>query len=438
MNRDQIENQIKVLFTEWVNKKNEEDSNRKKIRYAGPVIGQEEYMNMLDAIFSDWWSAGKYTLQAEKKLAEISDRNYGLLCNAGSSANLLLMSAAKELYFEDGDKIITLSCGFPTTVNPIIQNRLIPVFVDIDLDDLNLNPNIFEEVIKSDKRIKGLFVAHTLGFKSKINEILDIARKYNIHVFFDNCDSYGTFYNERPIQAFGKAATFSFYVAHHITMGEGGGIVTNDEELHSTMRGFRNWGRYCSSPNCCIRSEHPELFCPINKLTKKCDLPNDYMVNYQFEYLGYNLKPLELQSAILIKQIDRMSEFSTIRKKNYKRLYDYFSKSKYKFKIWEIEDDVSPFSFPFLIPDNSPFTRKHMIDFLKRNGIETRVLFGGNLMRHPAYQKNKHLWEFYGNHINADKITENFLMIGVSQVNTEEHIEIILNKLDDFFKQWEN
>jgi CDP-6-deoxy-D-xylo-4-hexulose-3-dehydrase len=161
------------------------------------------------------------------------------------------------------------------------------------------------------------------------------------------------------------------------------------------------------------------------------------MVNYQFEYLGYNLKPLELQSAMLIKQIDRIGEFSEIRKSNYRKLYNYFTKSKYNFKVWEIDDEVSPFSFPFLIPDDAPFNRKHLVDHLKRNGIETRVLFGGNLMRHPAYQKSKHLWESYGTHENADKITEKFLMIGVSQVNTEEHIETIINKVDEFLKQWE-
>ena len=154
MNKKDLEYQIKVLFSEWVKKKDEQNLDRKKIRYAGPSLGVEEYHGMMDAIFSDWWSAGSFTVQAEKKLAKISDRNHGLLCNAGSSANLLLMSAAKELYFEDGDKIITLSCGFPTTVNPIIQNRLIPVFLDIDLEDLNLNPQLFEEAIKNDNKIK--------------------------------------------------------------------------------------------------------------------------------------------------------------------------------------------------------------------------------------------------------------------------------------------
>jgi CDP-6-deoxy-D-xylo-4-hexulose-3-dehydrase len=436
MDKKFLESQIKVLFSEWVKKKDEQDLDRKKIRYAGPSLGVEEYHGMMDAIFSDWWSAGSFTVQAEKKLAKISDRNHGLLCNAGSSANLLLMSAAKELYFEDGDKIITLSCGFPTTVNPIIQNRLIPVFLDIDLEDLNLNPQLFEEVIKKDKKIKGLFVAHTLGFKSKINEILDIARKYNIHVFFDNCDAYGTVYNDRPIQAYGKAATFSFYVAHHLTMGEGGGIVTNDEELQNTMRAFRNWGRYCVSPNCCIRSENPELFCPVNKLTKNCDLPSDYMVNYQFEYMGYNLKPLELQSSMLIHQLDRIHDFTKIRKKNYKKLKTFFDKHENIFRTWDIDEDVSPFAFPILICKDTTFTRKHLVDFLKRNDIETRVLFGGNLMRHPAYTKKKHLWESYGTHNNADNITNNFIMLGVSQINDEETMDLIINKLEEFLKQW--
>lgn len=435
MNKTDIENQIKILFSEWVREKEKGDKNRKKIRYAGPLIGEKEYHNMMDAIFSDWWSGGKFTVDSEKKLAKISDRNYGLLCNAGSSANLLLMSAAKELYFKDGDKIATLSCGFPTTVNPIIQNRMKPVFLDIDLDDLNLNPELFEESLKKDKKIKGLFVAHTLGFKTKITEILDIARKYGVQVFFDNCDSYGTKYNGRPIQSYGKAATFSFYVAHHLTMGEGGGIVTNDEDLQNTMRAFRNWGRYCVSPNCCIRSENPELFCPVTKLTKNCELPSDYMVNYQFEYMGYNMKPLEIQSAMLNHQLDRMEEFSDIRRKNYNILKNFF-KTKEGFRVWDIDDEVSPFSFPILLSGKLPFKRKHLIDFLKRNDIETRLLFGGNLMRHPAYDNKKELWESYGTHKNSDNITENFIMLGVSQINDEKNMEIIINNIDKFLKQW--
>lgn len=435
MTKKDIETQIRLLFEMWVQKKQEEPLN--KVRYAGPVLGVTEYDNVLTAIFSDWWSGGKFTVEAEDKLAKISDRNHGLLTNSGSSANLVLMSAARELYFQDCDKILTLSCGFPTTVNPIMTSRMIPVFVDISLEDLSLDLNLFEDALKNDSKIKGVFIAHTLGFKGKIDEILDIARRYNVLVFFDNCDSYGTKYKGRPIQSYGKAATYSFYVAHHLTMGEGGGITTNDQDLHLTMRGFRNWGRYCASTNCCVRSVKPEMFCPTSKLTRHCDLPEDYIVNYQYEWLGFNLKPLELQSAMLLAQIDKMSEFDSIRKKNYNNLLSYFkSNCKFKFTTWDIDDEVSPFAFPLLLPKDSPFTRKHLVDFLARKGIETRLLFGGNLMKHPAYTKKSAWWESYGSHTNADLISKSFVMLGVSQVNNDTHISKVITEVENFCNTW--
>lgn len=433
MKKKEIELKIKELLTDWVRLNNDESIN--KIRYSGPLLDDQEYLSMMDAIFDNWWSGGKYTIKTEQLLAEISDRNKGVLTNSGSSANLILMGAAKELYFNDGDKILTLSCGFPTTVNPIIQNRLIPVFVDIDIETLNLSPEVLENALKKDNKIKGLFVAHTLGFKSEIKEILDISRKYNIQVFFDCCDAYGTKYNNRPIQAYGKASTFSFYVAHHITMGEGGGIVTNDDDLYTVLRGLRNWGKYCASDKCCVRSENPEAFCPTAKYTKDSLLPPDYMVKYQFEWLGYNLKPLELQSAILYEQIRKIIWFSAIRKENYKNLYDYFKTIPY-FKTWKIDDDVSPFSFPLLINNESPFTRKHFIDHLTRKKIESRVLFGGNLIKHPAYQNKKQYWESIGDHTNADNILNNFLMLGVSQILRKDDIDKIIEVTDKFLKQW--
>lgn len=433
----ELESTIKNLFEVWVEKKSKESQSSSKIRYAGPLLGKEEYSSMLDAIFNDWWSGGKFTIEAEKKLASISQRNYGLLANSGSSANLLLMSAAKELYFKDGDKILTLSCGFPTTVNPIINNRLIPVFVDIDLNDLSLNPNLLEDCLKKDNKIKGVFVAHTLGFKSDIDKILNVASKYGVQVFFDCCDAYGTKYKGVPIQEYGKASSFSFYVAHHVTMGEGGGIVTNDEELYSVMRGMRNWGRFCSASECCIRSINPNIFCPSSKKTKSCDLPEDYIVNYQYEWLGYNLKPLELQSAILSSQLDKMPSFDEIRKNNYKKFYNYFlSNNLFGCKIWSIDDEVSPFAFPILIPNSAPFKRKHLINHLQKNKIESRLLFGGNLMKHPAYSNKKSYWESFGSHVNSDNIMDNFVMLGVSQVNSREHIDKVINTLDDFFTFW--
>jgi len=429
MNINEIETQIKMLFELWADEKSKQ--RLEKVRYAGPVLGREEYTGMLEAIFNDWWSGGRFTLETEGKLAKISDRNHGLFVNSGSSADLILMSAAKELYFQDGDKILTLACGFPTTVTPIIQNRLIPVFVDIDLEDMSLSPDLLEKALKNDSKIKGVFFAHTLGFVGDIDGILDVARKYNVHVFFDACDAYSSTYNGKPVQAYGKASTFSFYPAHHCTAGEGGGIVTNDSELFTVMRSFRGWGRYCSSSNCCIRSVKPDLFCPTQRYSKNTELPDDYSVNYTYEFMGYNLKPLELQAKILFHQLDRLEDFHKVRVHNYERLYSYFLKKNIPgLRLWKLKENVSPFSFPILLPEG--IHRKHFIDHLARRGIETRLLFGGNLCKQPAFAKKKQYWETYGSLENSDLIMNKFIMLGVSQVNDDAHIDKLIAEVDNF------
>ncbi len=424
------EKEIRKLFREWVDLQDDPS----KVRYAGPALNGDDYDNVLSALFSGWWSGGSFTIQAERKLARFSKREHGLLVNSGSSANLVLISAAKDLYnFKDGTRILTLACGFPSTVSPIIQNNMRPRFVDIDLDTLALDPQLLEDELKADTSIRAIFVAHTLGFPNNIEDILTIAARAGANVFFDCCDAYGTIYKSKPIQAFGDAATFSFYVAHHLTMGEGGGIVTDSAHLQNYMRGMRNWGRYCSHPECCIRSEHPEAFCPPTKLTRNADLPEDYSVNYQFEWLGYNLKPLELQSAMLLSQLDRAREFDTIRIANYKKLYDYFnSHPKFQFKTWELKDGVSPFSFPILMPDDAPFRRVDMINHLKRKKIETRLLFGGNLTKHPAFTNNSQRWDAAPDLSNSDRIMNEFIMLGVSQVNSLPQIQRVIDSVESF------
>ena len=435
MNKKQIENSIRGLLSLWVQERNKEIKQQKKVRYAGPCLDAMDYDSLLSALFNDWWSGGKFTLEAEQKLSRLGHRNHSLLCNSGSSANLLLISAAKELYFKDGDKILTLACGFPTTVNPIIQNKLDPYFADINLSDLSVSVDLFKCACK--EGIKGAFIPHTLGFYGNINEILDIARKYKVHVFFDCCDAYGTYYNELPIQSFGKAVTYSFYVAHHVTCGEGGGISCNDHNLFHTMRGMRNWGRYCASDDCCIRSMHPESFCPTAKLTKDSLLPDDYMVNYTYEWIGYNLKMLDLQAAMLTSQLDKLEDFNTIRRTNYENLYYNINWEGYNIKVWDLQDGVSPFAFPLILPDNKKYERKHLIDHLRQNNIECRLMFGGNLARHPAYIKK---FNFTNENVNllpnSNKICKDGLMLGVAPVNSESHINNIIANLDDFFEKW--
>ena len=431
-----IRETINYLIRIFAEEKLIEQRSIDKVQYAGQMFGQEEYVALMEALYSGWLSRGKYTVETEKKIAQQSMRKHCLLCNSGSSANLLLMAAAKELYFKEGDKILTVACGFPTTVNPIVQVGLKPVFIDISLDNFDIDVGLFDNALRNDKNIKGAFIPNHLGFSNKMDILLDIAREHNVIVFFDCCDSYGSTYNGKPLQQYGKAATMSFYVSHLVSCGEGGGIVTNDDDLFTVMRGMRDWGRYCASENCCIRSVDPEAFCPSTKLTKDTELPEDYTVNYISEWMGYNLKMLELQSAILNKQLDRIVEFNKTRIENYNMLYEYMKSNKHNIRTWPLVEGVSPFAFPMLIPEDATFKRKHLMNFLQQNKIESRLLFAGNITKHPAYSKKPHLWEVYGNLSNSDNIMRNFIMLGVAPIITKDKILKIIDVLSRFFEEW--
>lgn len=426
-----LESQLLGLIGEWAEQKATERPS--KVRYSGPVFGAKEYQAILRAVFDGWWSAGSHTIAAERKLATLSERTHGILANSGSSANLLLMSAAKEVYgWPDGAGVLTLACGFPTTVNPIIQNRMVPVFADIALDGLDLTPAVAEQCLDSTPGVKAIFVPHTLGWPCDVDGLADLARARGIEVFFDCCDAYGSNWNGRPVQAFGKAATFSFYVAHHATMGEGGGIVTNDPELHIAMRSIRNWGRYCAASECCIRAERPDLFCPPSRLTRNSTLPDDYAVNYQYEFLGYNLKPLDLQAAMLSVQLDRLGEFNEARIGNYERLLSRIDSPH--LRTWPLPAGVSPFAFPLLISESAPFKRKHIVDHLTRDGIETRLLFGGNLARHPAYLKHRIVEAMPLP--NSDAIMHRFFMVGCAPVVSDADVDRMVTSIERFLAQW--
>jgi len=439
MNKEQIQDLINLLVEEWVELDDKEP--RDKIRYSGPCFGSEEYKAAISALLSGWWCGGGYTLKSEAKLAEISRRNHALLVNSGSSANLVGITALKEEgYLKEGDKVLSLSCCFPTTINPIIQNNLIPVLVDMDRE-LGLDPEVLEECIK-EKKIKGVFYAHTLGFPGRIDEILDICRKYDIVCAFDCCDAYGSKYKGKPLQEYGKFATFSFYPAHHITAGgHGGAIVTNDPSFHTTSRGIARWGRYCASNQCCIRSlpNGRDLFCPTQKLSPDCGLPKDQPVSYQFEWMGYNLQINEIQAAILYEQMLKLPEFDNTRRKNYNILYEYFANNWSTCEFLPITEEISPFSFFFILPEG--IQRNHLINHLKQDKIESKVLFGGMIQNHPAYtplycndELRSSVVEEFGTFHQSRKVMERGLMLGVSQVLDETHMYKICESLERFNK----
>lgn len=430
----EIEQLVRILMREWASRK----STPQKIRYAGPSLGPEEYDGVMGAIFSNWWSGGRYTLQAEEALAKLAERSYGLMVNSGSSANLVMMSAARDLYFKDDDQILTLACGFPTTVSPIMVNRMRPYFVDIDLETLNLTPETLERHLRHNQKIRGVFVALTLGFVPDIRSLVEVCRKYGVEIFFDCCDAYGSIYQDRSVLSYSKAASLSFYVAHHISTGEGGAVVTNDQDLMDAMRGYRGWGRYCQSQKCCIRAEDPNLFCPPAKRTRDSTLPDDYIVNYQYEWLGYNLKPLELQAAMLKPQLEKLTQFNQARIANYEYLLDgALSNFHDWFTTWDLPAGVSPFAFPLMITDKAPFKRKNLTSHLQRDGIETRMLFGGNLARHPAFERRRQWYDIGEDLTNSDNIMENMLLLGVSQVIDSQQIWTIDSSIANFCRQWD-
>ena len=428
MDKKEIETAINALLGEWARLDSQESID--KVRYSGPKFDENEYRAAVSAILSGWSSGGQFTLQTEQKISEISQRNHTLLCNSGSSANLLAISAIKEKYLKDGDKVLTLSCAFPTTINPIIQNNLIPVIVDID-DQLGLCPSLLEKCIK-EKDIKCVFYAHTLGFPGQVDKILDICRKYNVIAAFDCCDAYGTYYKGKPLTSLGKVVTNSYYAAHHLSaMGHCGSVSTNDPELNQIMRSLRGWGRFCSSFSCCVRSlpNGRELFCPTQCLTKTDLLPEDYGVMYRFEYLGYNLQTNEIQAAVLGEQLKKMGQFDEIRRRNYNLLYEWFQNNWPECKTFPITDNISPFSFPLILKNCQ---RHHLVNHLKRDKIESRPIFSGKIQNHPAYDKNKHLFEEYGGFGNSEEILENGLMLGVSQILEETDINKIIDSLKEF------
>lgn len=419
-----LENSIKFLFQQWAQEKLVEEQSMKKVRYAGPVFGVDEYQGMLDAVFSGWWSNGSHTLKAERKVAEMCDRKHALLFNSGSTANLALMLACMHRYFQPGDKILTLACGFPTTLNPIIHAGLVPVFCDISMEDLSVPDVSLDE-------IRGIFIPHTLGFAGNVDKLLDQAREKDIVVLYDACDAYGSEYNGRPLASYGKAATLSFYVAHHLSCGEGGAIVTNDTELFLIARGIRNWGRYCASSECCVRSTNPEAFCTNVKYTKNSDVPDDYMANYQFEWPGYNFKMLDLQAAMLSAQIPRLDQFTAVRRRNYTEIFFALNEAAKNHDIvtWGLDKGCSPFSVPFVLKDTKKHSRYHFMEFLQKNKVESRMIFAGNLLRHPAYSYLNEVGDFP----NSDLLMEKGIMLGCSHVIDSDKCGRISTLIKEFF-----
>jgi len=404
-----------------------------KIQYSGPSFDGSELIALMDAILDGWFGVGIRANLFEERFSKLIGQNFGVLTNSGSSANLLAISALKSSRFEKrlvaGDEVIVAASAFPTTVNPIIQNNLKPVFVDVDVGTYNIDVDQLDKSISP--KTRAIFLLHNLGNPCQMKRILEIADKHNLYVIEDNCDALGAKYDGKYTGSFGIMSTCSFYVAHHITMGEGGIVLADDEKLAVILRSLRDWGRSCTCPVCVV-ARNPNAQCSKRFKQQFKSLPNGYDTRYVYEEIGYNLKPLEFQAAMGLVQLEKLSGFIAKRNENFAKLYDFFKKYEDFFilPVWEAEAQPSWFAFPLTLQERAPFNRQDIIKWYEKCNIETRLLFAGNLIRHPAYEGIP--IRVVGDLKNANKIMDDSFFLGVYPGIDEEKMNFILEKTEEF------
>jgi len=393
-----------------------------EIHYAGRVYDQEELVNLVDASLDFYLTANRFAEEFEKAFTQYLGVHDAILVNSGSSANLVAVTALTSPKLgpdrlQPGDEVITTAAGFPTTLAPIIQNGLIPVFVDINLRNYNANIKQLSEAVSP--KTRAIMLAHTLGIPFDLEEVHKLVQKHNLWFVEDNCDSLGSRFNGRLTGSFGHFASHSFYPAHHITMGEGGCVAAKDEKLSRIARSIRDWGRdcYCSGGK--------NNTCGKRFSQKFGTLPFGYDHKYVYSHIGYNLKVTDMQAAIGVAQLKKLPAFIAKRKQNFKKMMRILSPYKDEFILPKAlpNSDPSWFAFPITIKPTAGFERYDIIQFLERNKIETRNLFSGNLLRHPAFMDIN--CRVVGDLINTDLITTNTFFIGIYPGLEDPHFEWI-------------
>ncbi|MDP3042488.1 MAG: lipopolysaccharide biosynthesis protein RfbH [Candidatus Omnitrophota bacterium] len=407
--RNKIHTYIKDLYSLRVSKE-KFICGKTRINYAGRVYDEKEIFNLVDASLDFWLTAGRYAGEFEEKMAKFLGVKSCLLTNSGSSANLLAISALtspllKDRQLQAGDEVVTTACGFPTTLNPILQNKLVPVFIDVEMGTYNIRAELIEKAIT--KETKAIFISHTLGNPVDIDLILRIAKKHKLWFIEDNCDALGSKYKGQYTGTFGDISTCSFYPPHHITMGEGGAVLTDNPLLRRIIMSFRDWGR-----DCWCESGHDNT-CKKRFSQKFGDLPYGYDHKYIYSHIGYNLRVTDMQAAVGCAQLEKLPGFIKARKKNFAFFMKHFRKYDKYLILPEAAVGSGPswFGFPILVKEGAPFTRNDIVNYLEANKIATRMLFGGNLTKQPAYKNAK--YRIFGDLKNTDLVMNNLFWIGV-------------------------
>ena len=397
---------------------------------SGKVIGETELLYMVDASLDGWLTTGRFNDKFEKELAEFIGVEKLITVNSGSSANLVAFSALTSPKLGDkaikkGDEVIGVAAGFPTTVNPIVQFGAVPVFVDVDLKTHNVNADLIEAAITP--KTKAIMLAHTLGNPFDLATVKAICDKHNLWLVEDCCDALGAKYNGQHVGTFGDIATCSFYPAHHITMGEGGAVFSNNPELMTIAESFRDWGRDCYCPPGCDNT------CGKRFEQKLGSLPEGYDHKYTYSHLGYNLKISDMQAACGLAQLEKLPEFIESRNNNFEYLKNKLSTVSEFIEFTKETKNSSPswFGFPITIKKNAGVSRVDLTKFLDQNNIGTRLLFAGNLIRQPYFEGVE--YRVSGELTNTDITMNQTLWLGVYPGLKEDHLDYIVEKMEEFF-----
>ena len=402
-----------------------------RIRFAGDVYDSNEIKARLKAVLKDWITIGEFDLKFRQEFSKFLGVNNVVLTNSGSSANLLAISALCAKSFskrlKKGDEIITPACTFPTTLNPILLNNLVPVFMDVDLGYYNINANKIKEVIS--EKTKAIFIPHTLGNPNEMDVITKVCKDNDLILIEDNCDALDSYYDEKITGSFGLAGTSSFYPAHHMSMGEGGAVYTNDNAFWRILISLRNWGRACY---CDLNEKNPMGACKGRFNYKIKGVPYDH--KYIYSNIGYNLKPLDIQPAVGLEQLKKLPMFTKKRKENFQAMFELFKQYEDYFILPKVLPKANPswFSFPLTIKEKSGFTREDFTKHLENNLIETRVLFAGNILNHPAYEDIE--CRISSGLENSEKVFKGTMFMGVYPGIGSEELEYIETVVEDFFK----
>ncbi len=437
MTLEQLKEQILELTKQYIEQKfphKDFIAGESLVPISGKIFDHHEVCNIVESALEFHLTAHTFNAQFEKQLRDFVGVKYALTCNSGSSANLIAFSALTspllgERRLKAGDEVITVAAGFPTTINPIIQHGMIPVFVDEELSTYNIDVSLLEKALSP--KTKAIMIAHTLGNPFDIDSVLEFTQKHNLWLIEDCCDALGGTYKGENLGTFGHISTLSFYPAHHITMGEGGAVLTNDSTLKKAMESFRDWGRDCW----CAPGQD-------NSCGKRFDwtyedLPKGYDHKYVYSHLGYNLKITDMQAAIAVAQMKKLPEFIEIRKRNFQLLLEKLTHLEPYFILPQAAEHSDPSWFGFLltIKDGTPFTRNEITRYLDKHKIGTRLLFAGNVTKQP-YMKEQN-YRVAGSLENTDKIMNDTFWIGLYQGITPIMVDYVVQTIDNFINMKE-